>query len=328
MDGCSVQDNALSHGIEVADSGVLTLINTSVCNNGGYQIKNEAGTVIGANVTTDEATWTIPLHREVDWQLYAQKEPTSAKDPGYITIECKHCHEQITTNLYMLELDANGGKLTTGNQVIPEDGKPEMPGDPTREGYTFGGWYIVTTDDDGNVVEIPFTEDMSLTQGLLLRAHWTQNPPDSDVSEKTGNTGANAHLTGSFTRADAIGYLWQQSGSPEWELSDFPDVPQEHRWAVAIGWAQDQGIALPGLDGNFRPDDLILRSVKSLEVSPEGELQEFLDRYAMYEGIKLNEGEHFYALEGAFNDVITGEDAMVIFNELFTRLEAALSKTK
>ena len=132
-------------------------------------------------------------------------------------------------------------------------------------------------------------------------------------------------LAGLFTRADAIGYLWEQSGEPEWELSDFPDVPEDHEWAVAIGWAQDMGIALADKDGNFRPDDLVLRSVESLEISPEGELQEFLNRYAVYAGVELDADELFIELEGAWDDIIMGEDAQVIFDEFFAKLEAALN---
>lgn len=129
-------------------------------------------------------------------------------------------------------------------------------------------------------------------------------------------------LAALFTRADAIGYLWEQSGSPEAELSDFPDVPEDHRWAVAIGWAQDAGIALPDEDGNFRPDDLVLRA----SGEPEGELQEFLNRYAVYAGIELDEGELFIVLEGAADDIIMGADAQVIFDGFFAKLEAALQE--
>ncbi|MDE6260970.1 MAG: hypothetical protein K2M42_08965, partial [Oscillospiraceae bacterium] len=68
-------------------------------------------------------------------------------------------------------------------------------------------------------------------------------PPTTEIDD------VDVPLAGLFTRADAIGYLWEQSGSPEWELSDFEDVPEDHQWAVAIGWAQDMGIALPDQDG-------------------------------------------------------------------------------
>ena len=128
-------------------------------------------------------------------------------------------------------------------------------------------------------------------------------------------------LAGLFTRADAIGYLWEQTGSPEAELSDFADVPEDHYWAVAIGWAQDMGIALPDEDGNFRPDDLVLRTSDE----PEGELQEFLNRYAAFASVELEDGELFIELDGEAEDFIMGEEAQVIFDEFFAKLEAALA---
>ena len=153
---------------------------------------------------------------------------------------------------------------------------------------------------------------------------------DSDNNNDNDNdiilTDEEIPLAGVFTRADAIGYLWRQAGEPEWELSDFADVPEDHEWAVAIGWAQDMGIARADEEGNFRPDDLVLRSVESLEISPEGELQEFLNWYAAYAGVELDEGELFIQLEGAWDDVIMGEEAQVIFDDFFARLEAALSQ--
>ncbi|MDE6260625.1 MAG: hypothetical protein K2M42_07160, partial [Oscillospiraceae bacterium] len=77
----------------------------------------------------------------------------------------------------------------------------------------------------------------------------------------------------------------------------------------------------------FRPDDLVLRSVEDLEIDPEGELQEFLNRYAVYAGIELDEGELFIKLAGSPDDVIMGEEAQVIFDDFFAKLEAALAQT-
>ena len=113
---------------------------------------------------------------------------------------------------------------------------------------------------------------------------------------------------------------WEQTGSPEADLSDFEDVPEDHYWAVAIGWAQDMGIALPDEDGNFRPDDLVLRTSDE----PEGELQEFLNRYAVFAGIALEEGERFITLEGEAGDILMGEEAQAIFDQFFAELDAAL----
>lgn len=243
--------------------------------------------------------------------------------------------------------DPDGGNTFDPSEV--EYNTPfTAPAAPTREGYTFDGWTL----PDGT----PFDFSTPATGNIELFAKWTAVNNSGNGDDDNGNGGdddgdgdngggttipdAYVPLAGGpgaaaatiadqevplaalFTRADAIGYLWEQSGSPEAELSDFPDVPEDHRWAVAIGWAQDAGIALPDEDGSFRPDDLVLRA----SGEPEGELQEFLNRYAVYAGIELDEGELFIVLEGAADDIIMGADAQVIFDGFFAKLEAALQE--
>lgn len=149
-------------------------------------------------------------------------------------------------------------------------------------------------------------------------------PPAIDTPDTVEIEDEAVPLAGLFTRADAIGYLWQQSGEPEAELSTFEDVPEDHVWAVAIGWAQDMGIAVADQEGNFRPDDLVLRWVEDHEAEPEGELEEFLNRYAAFAGIELDADELFVELGGEPTDIVMGEDAQVIFDSFFAKLEEAL----
>ena len=153
------------------------------------------------------------------------------------------------------------------------------------------------------------------------------NPVTSPVTNPTVEIEDEAvPLAGLFTRADAIGYLWEQAGKPEAELSTFEDVPADHVWAEAIGWAQDVGIAVADQEGNFRPDDLVLRWVEDHEAEPEGELEEFLNRYAEFAGIELDAGELFVELGGEPTDIVMGEDAQVIFDSFFAKLEEALEE--
>lgn len=151
-------------------------------------------------------------------------------------------------------------------------------------------------------------------------------PPAIDTPDTVEIEDEAVPLAGLFTRADAIGYLWQQSGEPEAELSTFEDVPEDHVWAVAIGWAQDMGIAVADQEGNFRPDDLVLRWVEDHEVEPEGELEEFLNRYAEFAGIELDADELFVELGGEPTDIVMGEDAQAIFDSFFAKLEEALEE--
>ncbi|MBD5098773.1 MAG: S-layer homology domain-containing protein [Clostridiales bacterium] len=190
-----------------------------------------------------------------------------------------------------------------------------------------GTWHF----DGWDVGKSAINDNGILTSAELVGT-WSFTPdqpaptPDPVTNPTVEIDDVDVPLSGIFTRADAIGYLWEQSGSPEWELSDFEDVPEDHYWAVAIGWAQDMGIALPDEDGNFRPDEPVLRSVEDLEIDPEGELQEFLNRYAVYAGIELDEGELFIELAGDPDDIIMAEEAQVIFDDFFAKLELALAQ--
>lgn len=229
-----------------------------------------------------------------------------------------------------------------GFKVVLEQGTNEVKitynGEPVNTVYDDNDKEIhagIKTDDD-----IPDTEDMNLVFKLPLRLTRERpteptepivSAPDISLGDLPVAAGADAATTiedeetplaGLFTRADAIGYLWEHTGSPEAELSDFPDVPEDHYWATAIGWAQDMGIALPDKEGNFRPDDLVLLTSDE----PEGELQEFLNRYAVFAGIELEDGELFIELEADADGIIMGEEAQVIFDEFFAKLEAALSE--
>ena len=218
------------------------------------------------------------------------------------------------------------GKKMTLNQLNELAADTQAYDDVEVEGgvWHFDGWSMSqpVINEEGVLTDAELVGTWSFTADPVIDEPDVPlgNEPTVEIEDE------DVPLAGIFTRADAIGYLWEQSGSPEWDLSDFEDVPEDHYWAVAIGWAQDMGIALPDEDGNFRPDDLVLRSVESLEISPEGELQEFLNRYAVHAGIELDEGELFIELEGSWDDVIMGEEAQVIFDEFFAKLELALAQ--
>lgn len=220
----------------------------------------------------------------------------------------------------------NTSELSTYEDIVLEDGTGF---------WHFDGWSreLGPVNDGGD--EVVFTAKMT-GKWTFVPAEEDDDPagptdpvnpaiPDDDIPLADGAAATTIEeeetpLAGLFTRADAIGYLWEQTGSPEAGLSDFPDMPEDHYWAVAIGWAQDMGIALPDEEGNFRPDDLVLLTSDE----PEGELQEFLNRYAVFAGIELEEGELFIELEADDDGIIMGEEAQVIFDEFFAKLEVAL----
>jgi uncharacterized repeat protein (TIGR02543 family) len=82
---------------------------------------------------------------------------------------------------YTVTFDANGGS-TVNSQTVVHDGKIVKPADPTRTGYTFGGWYsdAATTGSTWN-----FASD-AVTDNMTLYAKWNALPPTGVESHTLG----------------------------------------------------------------------------------------------------------------------------------------------
>lgn len=81
-----------------------------------------------------------------------------------------------TANTYKVTLDANGGVLSGASEVdVVYESSYSALGTPTREGYTFDGWW------NGDV-QVRDGDRMSTAGDHTLTAHWTKNedpaPPD------------------------------------------------------------------------------------------------------------------------------------------------------
>ncbi len=108
--------------------------------------------------------------------------PTDPEKDGYTfkgwspTVPVTMPAENITltaqweANTYSVTLDTNGGALDEGTantkDVVFDDAYGELP-EPSRDGYTFDGWYI----SDGTAVTP--TTDVKTAGNHTLTAHWT-----------------------------------------------------------------------------------------------------------------------------------------------------------
>lgn len=91
------------------------------------------------------------------------------------------CGCQKEAEKYTVSFNSNGGSAVV-NQVV-EDGKTvSKPADPTREGYTFAGWY--TSEDATQAYDF----SKGVTGNLTLTARWTKGSV-SEVCTKTCGTG-------------------------------------------------------------------------------------------------------------------------------------------
>ena len=84
---------------------------------------------------------------------------------------------------------ANGGQFADGNDtmqgVADSDGVMRQPAAPTREGYTFAGWYWVSdlsglTDEQKDLNKVDFSQSVAGKEHVTVFAQWTKNQEQND----------------------------------------------------------------------------------------------------------------------------------------------------
>ena len=158
--------------------------------------------------------------------------------------------------------------ITVATVVDPSTPDPENPENPdTPDDYDLGD-----TDDDDD------------------------DDDDAEDTDVTIEDEAVPLAAGPVTRAQFVDYLWRHEGSPEADAPTFPDVPADHEFAQAIGWAQAAGLVSGYEDGTFQPDELV--TVKMVRT--------ILDRFDRAFGKSV--------VKAAALTTLTGEDGEAVLN--------------
>ena len=85
---------------------------------------------------------------------------------------------------------ANGGQFADGNDtmqgVADSDGVMRQPAAPTREGYTFAGWYWVSdlsdlTDEQKDLNKVDFSQSIAGKDHATIYAQWTKNAEQNEI---------------------------------------------------------------------------------------------------------------------------------------------------
>lgn len=86
---------------------------------------------------------------------------------------------------WTVAFNSNGGSACDTKFVATADGKLVKPADPTRDGYTFGGWYTDEACTRAYDFATPVTAD------LTLYAKWTKNATNPGGNGGSGTNGGN-----------------------------------------------------------------------------------------------------------------------------------------
>lgn len=111
---------------------------------------------------------------------------------------------------WTVAFNSNGGSACDTKFVATADGKLVKPADPTRDGYTFGGWFTDEACTQAYDFSTPVTAD------LTLYAKWTKNavnPGGNGCSGSNGGNGGAGNGSGAGTgTGSGSGTKGQQAG--------------------------------------------------------------------------------------------------------------------
>ncbi len=132
--------------------------------------------------------WVSDLSGLTDEQKAADKVDFSQPVQSDVNI-----YAQWTKNADQNEIDvlyaANGGQFATGETfqqgLTDSDGMMRQPAEPTREGYTFAGWYWVSdlsglTDEQKDLNKVDFSQSVAGKEHVTVFAQWTKNQEQND----------------------------------------------------------------------------------------------------------------------------------------------------
>lgn len=121
--------------------------------------------------------------------------------------------------------------------------------------------------------------------------------------------------SGPVTRAEFVDYLWRHEGSPAASLPTFVDVPADHEYAVAIGWAQANGLVTGNEEGAFEPDELVtVAAVRTI-----------LGNFARVFGTNVVAADDLTTLTGDEDEAVLNCDEVIaeFFGEEYATMEDA-----
>ena len=173
------------------------------------------------------------------------------------------------TATYTVIFDSNGGSPVS-SVAVAAGGRAAKPADPTKDGFTFDGWYS----DNGFATAYNFSA--AVAGNITLYAKWKESPVEPEQTPDSGAT----QVQDEAPPGGAIGPGAIGQGVVD-ALSKMADVSLSHWAASYIGGLINMGIVdgYPLPDGNFefRPGNEITRA-------------EFFKLVAASLGLPLEEG--------------------------------------
>lgn len=255
------------------------------------------GVVKGINDTELEGVWNWENDRDMtETGTFTETAVFTPLDPNYAPIKAELSVTVARTSSggggggggtpsYIVTFEVNGGSLVKRQSVSRND-TVTKPENPTKEGYTFAGWF---TDAEGTT-EYDFAS--RVTKSMTLYAKWTENAvmptptptptepgawknPFTDVHESDwfyssvkyanenglmkGTTDTLFAPDEDITRAMFVTVLYRIEKEPQAAAVGFSDIESGSYYENAVAWAAENGIVKGISDTEFAPNAHITR---------------------------------------------------------------------
>ncbi len=191
---------------------------------------------------------------------------------------------------YTIKFDTNGGNKIK-NERVKLNKKVTRPEDPTKDGYTFAGWF------KNEELTREYNFDSKVTKSFTLYAKWEEveeeyQNPFTDVKSSewfydaikfanqnkifNGITKTTFEPNTAMTRGMFVTVLYRMAGEPEVTgESKFIDVVKGSYYEKAVIWAEENGIVNGISDTEFAPNSKITREQMSAIMLRFAEYKEY-----------------------------------------------------
>ena len=214
------------------------------------------------------------------------------------------------TSRYTISFESNGGSKVS-NQTVTRNSVMKEPTAPTKDGYTFAGWY------SDKELKTAYDFSAKVTKSFTLYAKWAEKATEPDkptepteptapewknpftdvkksdwfytnveyaVNNKlmNGTTATTFAPNEPLTRGMLVAILYRAEGEPAVNKSiPFSDVDANAYYSNAVVWAQQNGIVNGVTENEFAPENNITRE----------QIAAIMFRFAKYKGYDVSVGE-------------------------------------
>lgn len=257
--------------------------------------------------------------------IYIYSSKFSTYSVAYDTVSA-NAQGGLNTTRYTVKFDTDGGSAVS-SKTVTRNSKAVEPADPTKDGYTFDGWY-----SDKNFTTV-YDFNQPVTKNLTLYAKWAEvKIKEPDVEQKIPDTecdGTSADNCSSLafddldvklwyhsdtdyvienglmkgitsktfepnadlTRAMLVTVLYRLEGEPATNKNiPFADIDMGAYYKNAVIWAQQNDIVKGISETEFAPNESITRE----------QIAAIIYRYAQYKEYNVAVGESTNIL--SYND--------------------------